>query len=146
MKAFIGNGVLDMTTIVLADDHKIVRQGVRALLEYEPDFNIVGEAGNGAEALALLERTRPDVLVTDLSMPVYTGIELAEEIRKRKWPTKVVILSMHGDELYVSRALACGVSGYVLKESGVEHTVNAIREALAGGRYVSQSLVLPSIL
>ncbi len=134
-----------MTTIILADDHKIVRQGVRALLEYEPDFNIVGEAGDGAEALALLERTRPDVMVTDLSMPAYNGIELAGEIRRRRWPTKVVILSMHGDEPYVARALASGASCYVLKESGVEHTVTAIREALAGGRYVSPPLVLPSI-
>ena len=132
-----------MTTIILADDHKIVRQGVRALLEYEPDFDIVGEAGDGAEALLLLERTRPDVLVTDLSMPAYNGIELAEEIRRRHWPTKVIILSMHGDEPYVARALASGASCYVLKESGVEHTVIAIREALAGGRYVSPPLVMP---
>lgn len=134
-----------MTTILLADDHKIVRQGVRALLEYEPDFNIVGEACSGTEALSLLESTVPDVLVTDLSMPGLTGIELAEQIRKRKWPTKVIILSMHGDEPYIVRAMACGVSGYVLKESGVEHTVNAIREALAGGRYLSPPLVMPSI-
>jgi DNA-binding NarL/FixJ family response regulator len=134
-----------MTTVILADDHKIVRQGVRALLEYEPDFNIVGEACNGAEALSLLETTVPDVLVTDLSMPILTGIQLAEEIRKRKLHTKVVILSMHGDEPYLIKAMACGVSGYVLKESGVEHTVNAIREALAGGRYVSPPLVMPSI-
>jgi len=134
-----------MTTIILADDHKIVRQGVRALLEYEPDFNIVGEAADGAEALLLLERTRPDVLVTDISMPAYSGIELAEEIHRRRLPTKVIILSMHGDEPYISRALACGASGYVLKESGVEHTVAAIREALAGGRYLSPPLVFPSI-
>jgi len=134
-----------MTTIILADDHKIVRQGIRALLEYEPDFNIVGEASNGTEALSMLETTVPDVLVTDLSMPGLTGMELADEIRKRKWPTKVIILSMHGDEPYIVKAMACGVSGYVLKESGVEHTVNAIREALAGGRYVSPPLVMPSI-
>ena len=145
MKSLSGDGVWDMTTILLADDHKIVRQGVRALLEYEPDFDIVGEACNGMEALSLLESTVPDVLVTDLSMPGLTGIELAVEIRKRKWPTKVIILSMHGDEPYVIRALACGVSGYVLKESGVEHTVNAVREALAGGRYLSPPLVMPSI-
>ncbi|APV44753.1 two-component system, NarL family, response regulator DegU [Dehalogenimonas formicexedens] len=134
-----------MTTIILADDHKIVRQGVRALLEYEPDFNIVGEAGSGTEALSMLESTIPDVLVTDLSMPGLTGIELASEIRKRNWPTKVIILSMHGDEPYVARALASGASGYILKESGVEHTVNAIREALAGGLYVSPPLIMPSV-
>lgn len=134
-----------MTTIILADDHKIVRQGIRALLEYEPDFNIIGEAGSGIEALSLFESTVPDVLVTDLSMPGMNGIELANEIRKRKWPTKVIILSMYGDEPYIVRALASGVSGYVLKESGVDHTVSAIREALAGGRYLSPPLVMPSI-
>jgi DNA-binding NarL/FixJ family response regulator len=144
MKSSGSSGVWDMTTIILADDHKIVRQGVRALLEYEPDFDIVGEANDGTEALSLLERTAPDVLVTDLSMPGLTGIELADEIRRRKLPTKVIILSMHGDELYVRKALACGASGYVLKESGVEHTVSAIREALAGGRYVSPPLTIPS--
>ena len=145
MKSLSGSGMWGMTTIILADDHKIVRQGIRALLEYEPDFNIVGEASNGTEALSLLESKIPDVLVTDLSMPGLTGMELADEIRKRKLPTKVIILSMHGDEPYLARAIACGVSGYVLKESGVEHTVSAIREALAGGRYVSPPLIMPLI-
>ncbi len=134
-----------MIKIILADDHKIVRQGVRALLEYEPDFNVVGEAGNGAEALLLLETSLPDVLVTDLSMPFYTGIELAQEIRKRKWPIKVIVLSMHNDTTYVHHAMLAGASGYVLKESGVEYTVIAIRKALAGEKYVSPPLVLPSI-
>jgi DNA-binding NarL/FixJ family response regulator len=144
MKSINGKAVWEMTTIVLADDHRIVRQGIRALLEYEPDFNVVGEAGDGAEALSLLESTQPDILVTDLSMPTHTGIELAMEILKRKWPTKVIILSMHGDESYVVAEMSCGVSGYVLKESGVEHTVNAIRKALSGGRYVSPPLTMPS--
>ena len=94
-----------MTSIVLADDHKILRQGVRSLLEYEIDFEVVGEACDGAEALDLLERMRPDILLTDLSMPAYNGIELAAEIRKRNWLTKVVILSMHGDDPYVVAAL-----------------------------------------
>jgi DNA-binding NarL/FixJ family response regulator len=145
MNSINGGDAWDMTTIILADDHRIVRQGVRALLEYESDFNIVGEASDGTEALSLLESTVPDVLVTDLSMPGFNGIELAQEIRKRQLPTKVIILSMHGDDLYVIKAINSGVSGYVLKESGVEHTVAAIREALAGGRYVSPPLVMPSI-
>ncbi len=133
-----------MKTIILADDHKIIRQGVRALLEYEPDFHIIGEARDGVEALSLLKHTHPDVLLTDISMPGYSGIELAEEVRRRHLPTKVIILSMHGDEPYVNRAFACGASGYVLKESGVEHIVAAIREALAGGFYVSPPLILPA--
>jgi DNA-binding NarL/FixJ family response regulator len=129
---------------LLADDHKIVRQGVRAVLEYETDLEIVGEAGDGAEALELLDKLRPDILVTDLSMPIYNGIELAAEIRKHGWPTKVVLLSMHGDEPYVAAAFNNGANAYVLKESGVEHAVIAIREALAGRRYVSPPLVLPT--
>ena len=133
-----------MTSILLADDHKIVRHGVRSLLEYETDLEIVGEANDGAEALALLETLRPDILVTDLSMPQYNGIELAAEIRRRKWLTKVVLLSMHGDEPYVAAAFNNGASAYVLKESGVEHTVTAISEVLAGRRYVSPPLVLPT--
>jgi DNA-binding NarL/FixJ family response regulator len=133
-----------MITVLLADDHKVVRQGVRALLEYEPDLEIVGEANGGAEALALLDKLRPDILVTDLSMPMYNGIELAGEIRKRGWLTKVVLLSIHGDEPYVAAAFNNGASAYVLKESGVEHAVMAIREAVAGRRYVSPPLVLPT--
>ena len=132
-----------MTSILLADDHKIVRQGVRALLEYEPDLEIVGEANDGAEALELLDKLRPDILVTDLSMPQCNGIQLAAEIRKRGWLTKVVLLSMHGDEPYVIAAFNSGASAYVLKESGVEHAVTAIRETLAGRRYVSPPLVMP---
>ena len=133
-----------MTSILLADDHKIVRQGVRSLLEYETDFEVVGEACDGAEALDLLERMRPDILLTDLSMPAYNGIELAAEIRRRKWLTKVVILSMHGGEPYVIAAFNHGVYAYVLKESGPELAVKAIREALAGRQYVSPPLVLPT--
>jgi len=133
-----------MTSILLADDHKILRQGVRSLLEYEIDFEVVGEACDGAEALDLLERMRPDILLTDLSMPVHNGIELAAEIRKQKWLTKVVILSMYGDEPYVVAAFNHGVCAYVLKESGAELAVKAIREALAGRRYVSPPLVLPT--
>ena len=133
-----------MTSILLADDHKIVRQGVRALLEYEPDLEVVGEASDGEEALAFLETLHPDILVTDLSMPLYNGIQLAAEIRKRGWLTKVVLLSMHGDEPYVAAAFNNGASAYVLKESGVEHAVTAIRETLAGRRYTSPPLVLPT--
>ena len=137
-------GISDLISILLADDHKIVRQGVRALLEYEPDLEIVGEASDGAEALALLDALRPDILVTDLSMPAYNGIELAAKIRMHGWLTKVVLLSMHGDEPYLVAAFNNGASAYVLKESGVEHAVMAIREALAGRRYVSPPLVLPN--
>ena len=130
-------------TILLADDHKLIRQYVRGLLEAQPDFEVVGEASDGAGALALLEKLLPDILVADLSMPARNGIELAEEIRKREWLTKVVILSIHGDNPDVAVAFNRGASAYVLKGSGFEHAVTAIREVMAGRRYVSPPLVLP---
>ena len=133
-----------MITVLLADDHRMVRQGVRAVLEYEPDIEVVGEAGDGAGALSLLESLHPNVLITDLSMPEHDGIELATKIKKCGWQTKVVLLSMYGDEPYVTAAFNSGASAYVLKESGVEHAVTAIREAVAGRRYVSPPLVLPA--
>jgi DNA-binding NarL/FixJ family response regulator len=134
-----------MITILLADDHKVVRQGVRALLEYEPDFEVIGEAGDGVEALEFVERNQPDILLTDLSMPGCSGIDLACAISKKHLRTKVVILSMHGDQPYIAKAMACGALGYVLKEVGVEHIVQAIRESLKGRRYVSPPLVLPPL-
>ncbi|XUX00026.1 MAG: response regulator transcription factor [Dehalogenimonas sp.] len=134
-----------MITIVIADDHKIVRQGLRNLLEMEPDLKVVGEASNGSEALALIENQRPDILVTDISMPPPTGIELAKMIRQKKkgYPSKVVVLSMHADEPFVVSALTAGALGYVLKEAGVEYVVTAIREAAANRRFVSPPLVMP---
>jgi DNA-binding NarL/FixJ family response regulator len=130
-------------TIILADDHKIVRQGIRSLLEFEPDFQIICEAADGAEAMALTMHHKPDVLVTDLSMPYYSGIELAEAIQKNKIKTKTVVLSMHRDEPYVIRALKAGASCYILKDYGFEHVATAIRHAVAGKRYVSPSLTMP---
>ena len=132
-----------MTTIIIDDDHKIIRQGVRALLEYEPDFQVVVEACNGAEALSLVKSHRPDILLTDITMPICTGIDVAAEIKRKCWPTKVVILSMHSGEAYVAKAMASGALGYVLKEAGVECIVEAVREVMRGCRFVSPPLVLP---
>jgi DNA-binding NarL/FixJ family response regulator len=132
-----------MITIVIADDHKIVRQGVRALLEFEPDLKVIGEAANGRDALALVESLKPDILVSDITMPPPTGIELAAKISKAGYATKVIVLSMHADEPFVVSALTSGALGYVLKEAGVEYIVTAIREAVANRRYVSPPLVMP---
>lgn len=129
--------------IILADDHKIVRRGVRSLLEFEPDFQIVGEAADGAQAMELVFHHKPDILITDLSMPYFSGIELAEAIQKNKLKTKTVVLSMHSDEPYVIRAMKAGASCYILKDYGFEHVCTAIRHALAGRRYVSPSLTMP---
>lgn len=129
-----------MTTIVLADDHQIVRQGLRAVLEAEPDLSIVGETGDGLEAVDLVERLQPDVLVVDLMMPGLNGLEVTRQVRKRSRQTYVVILSMHDNEAYVLEGLRNGAAGYVLKESNTTDLVQAIREVTAGRRFLSTPL------
>jgi len=127
-------------TIIVADDHKVVRQGLRAILEAEPNFHVVGEAGNGLEVMRLVERLGPNVLVLDLMMPSLNGLEVARQVRKNSPNTQVVMLSMHRDESYVLEALKNGASGYVVKDAGAEELIKAIREAAANRRYLSPPL------
>lgn len=129
-----------MTSIVLGDDHHVVRQGLRALLEAEPDFSVVGEAADGLEVVRLVEKLKPDVLVTDLMMGGMNGLEAARQVSKVSPHTNVVMLSMHGNESYVIEALRAGAKAYVLKESSSEDLVHAVREAAAGHHYLGSSL------
>jgi DNA-binding NarL/FixJ family response regulator len=129
-----------MTTVILADDHLIFRQGLRALLAQEPDLQVVGEAGDGVAAIQLVERLQPDVLVLDLTMPGLDGHEVAHQVHERVPSTRIVVLSMHANEAYVLRALKCGAAGYVLKGSGIGELVQAIREVARGRRYLSSPL------
>jgi two-component system response regulator NreC len=129
-----------MTTIVLADDHLVVRKGMRLLLEAEQDFALVGEAEDGLEAVDLVERLRPDVLVLDLMMPGLNGIEVTRQALKRSPHTKIVILSMHGNDEYVLEALRNGATGYVLKDAGADELVEAVRAVSGGERYLSPEL------
>jgi DNA-binding NarL/FixJ family response regulator len=131
---------LKRTTILLADDHRIVRQGLRALLASEADFEVVGEADDGREALELVKRLNPDVLVLDLMMPGLNGLEVARQLPRQSPAVRVVVLSMHDDEGFVLEALANGVSGYVLKDSNSSDLVHAVREVAAGRRYLSPPL------
>jgi DNA-binding NarL/FixJ family response regulator len=125
--------------VFLADDHHVVRQGLRALLETVPEFEIAGEAGDGRQALDDVERLHPDVLLLDLMIPGLHGLEVVKRVAQRG-TTRVVILSMHDHEGYVVKALQNGASGYVLKGSQVSELVQAIREAAAGRRYLSPPL------
>ncbi len=129
-----------MTTIVLAEDHHIVRQGLHILLQAERDFSIIGETGDGLEAVQLVERLHPDVLVLDLMMPSLNGLEVTRQVTKRSPQTRIIILSMHANEAYVREALRNGAAGYVLKESSAADLVQAVREAIAGRRYLSPPL------
>jgi DNA-binding NarL/FixJ family response regulator len=129
-----------MLTLLLADDHKIVRQGLRALLEAETDFSLAGEADDGLQAVRLAERAEPDVVVMDLMMPGLNGLEASRQILRRRPRTQVVILSMQSDVAYAAEAVRAGVGGYVLKEACAEELVQAIRAVAAGKRYFSPPL------
>ncbi len=129
-----------MTDILLADDHHIVRQGLRALLESEPHFRLVGEAADGIEAVRLAERLRPDVLITDLMMPGLNGLEVTRQVSKSVAKTRIIILSMYTNDAYVFESLKKGASGYVLKDSQAADLIIAVREVAAGRRYMSPPL------
>jgi len=127
-------------TILLADDHHVVRQGLRALLEAETDFRVVGEAATGPGATDSAERLHPDVLVLDVMMPGLNGLEVTRHVRQRSPRTRVIILSMHSNEAYVREALRHGAAGYVLKDSTATDLARAIREVAAGRLYLSSTL------
>jgi DNA-binding NarL/FixJ family response regulator len=127
-------------TIALADDHKVVRQGLRAVLEAEPDFRVIGEAGDGLEAIRVVERLRPDVVILDMMMPGLHGLEATRQVRKCAPKTHVVVLSMHADEAYVIEALKNGAAAYVLKDSSSDELIKAVREAAADRHYLSPPL------
>ncbi|HEV3163169.1 MAG TPA: response regulator transcription factor [Isosphaeraceae bacterium] len=129
-----------MTTILLADDHHVVRQGLRALLEAEPGFSIAGEAADGLQAADLVERLKPDVLVVDLMMPGLNGLEVTRQVSKRSPQTRVILLSMHANEGYVLEALRHGATAYVLKDCTAAELVRAVHEVICGRRYLSPPL------
>ncbi len=126
--------------VMLADDHRIVRQGLHALLAAEPGIQVVGAAADGTEALTMAEQLRPDVLVVDVMMPGLNGLEVVRQLRQRLPKINIVVLSMHANESYILDALRHGASGYVLKEADAHDFVRAIHEAAAGRRYLSSSL------
>ncbi len=131
---------MSLTTIVLADDHHVVRQGLRAVLEAEPAFSVIGEAADGLEAVRLVTDLRPHVLIVDLMMPGLSGLDVTRQARKHSPQTHVVILSMHAGEAYVLEALHNGAAAYVLKNASAADLVYAVREVTNGRRYLSPPL------
>jgi len=134
-----------MIKIALADDHHIVRQGLRALLENEPDFTVVGEAGDGIEGVELAERLNPDVLVVDLMMPGLNGLDVTLQLSKSRPQIGIIVLSMYSNEAYVLEALSNGALGYVLKDSRPSDLLDAVRQVASGRQFLSPPLSLPAI-
>jgi DNA-binding NarL/FixJ family response regulator len=132
----MGNNV----RIVLADDHTILREGLRALLSADPDFEIIGEAGDGREAVRCVEKLGPDLLLMDLSMPRMSGMDAISEIKKRYPETKIIALTVHKTEEYLLSTLQAGVDGYVLKDATHDELVMAIHNVMAGKRYLSPGI------
>lgn len=126
--------------ILLADDHTVMRTGLRLVLERQPDFKVVAEAGDGREAVAQAESAKPDVAVLDIAMPNLNGIEAARQIAAKFPSVSIVILSMHSDEAYVLRALKAGARAYLLKESAEADLINAIRAVREGKAFFSPAI------
>lgn len=126
--------------IVLADDHQIVRQGMRALLNAQPDIEVVGEASDGHELLDLAWKLKPQVVLTDIAMPNLNGIEAARQIRARQPSVQVVVLSMYSNSSYVIRALRGGALGYLLKDDDFSEVIQAIHAVSAGRHYLSSQV------
>ena len=126
--------------ILLADDHAVVRQGFKMILAAQPDMEIVGEAGNGREAVELAEKLRPEVVVMDVSMPELNGIEATRRLAASTPHTRVVALSMHKDSVYVREILRAGARGYLLKESVAGDLVSAVRSVASGESYLSPAV------
>ena len=129
-----------MIRVVIAEDQGMVLGALAALLEIEGDFDVVGRAHDGEEALVICREQKPDVLLTDIEMPRRTGLELAAALRQEKLPTRVIILTTFARGGYLRRALEAGASGYLLKDSPAEHLANAVRRVKAGGRVIDPEL------
>ena len=123
--------------IVIADDHPLMRQGLRQVIELEPNLTVVGEAGNGSEALQMVELLRPDVAILDVDMPHQDGFQVARELVAKNIPASVIFLTIHSEEQMFHAALDLGAKGYVLKDSAIDDIVAAIKEVAAGRAFTS---------
>ncbi len=127
-------------TVLLADDHRLVREGLRSLLEQETDLEVVAEASNGRDAVRLARQLSPDVALVDISMPDMNGIEATRQILSEGSGARVIALSMHSHRRFIEEMLRAGASGYLLKECAIKDLVDAIRAVVAGGTYLSPAI------
>jgi DNA-binding NarL/FixJ family response regulator len=131
---------MNRITVLLAEDHQIVREGFRSLLEHEPDIEVVGEAETGREAVQRARKLRPEVVVMDIAMPLLNGLEATRQIRKDFPGTKVLILSAHSDDAYVDQVTELGASGFLLKQTSSHDLATAIREVQKGNTFFSSAV------
>ena len=128
------------TTVLLADDHTIVREGFRRMLELEDDLEVIGEAQDGRQAVALVKKLHPDVVLMDIAMPLLNGLEATRQVHKDFPATKVLMLSAHNDDAYVKTATDSGAVGYLLKQTSAQDVCRAIREVQKGNTFFSPSI------
>src|SRR5271166_5829838 len=127
-------------TVLLAEDHMIVREGFRKMLEFEDDLEVVGEAQDGRQAVTLTKKIRPDVVLMDIAMPLLNGLEATRQVLKAVPTTKVLMLSAHSDDAYVSNATESGAVGFLLKQTSAHDVCRAIREVQKGKTFFSPSV------
>ena len=136
-------GIMEIITILLADDHTIVREGFRKMLELEEDFKVVGEARDGRQAIALASKLRPAVVLMDIAMPLLNGLEASRQLHKVLPEIKVLILSAHSDDAYLKKAVESGAAGYLLKLTSTHDVCQAIREVHRGKTFFGPSISKP---
>jgi DNA-binding NarL/FixJ family response regulator len=127
-------------TILIADDHDIIREGIKNILRKQPEYTLVGEARDGAEALEKVESLKPDILLLDITMPKKTGLEILDQIQRVSRKTKILIISVHKTDAYVMRALKAGVKGYLNKENAADDLLPALRKITAGQVYLTSEV------
>ena len=127
--------------VMIADDHSLIREGIKQLLEFDGNIEVVSEAANGVECLDKLEKNIPDVLLLDINMPEKNGLEVLDEIKKKEYDLKVLILTVHNELEYLLKAVDIGVDGYILKDSESAELKRAIQSVLAGESYIQASLI-----
>lgn len=132
---------MSMIRILIADDHKMVREGLRRILEFDGEIQVIDEADNGEECINKIRSSKPDIVLLDINMPVMNGIEALQEIRKKKLKTKVIILTVHNEIEYLLRAVDIGIDGYVLKDSDAHELIRAVTSVYEGDKFIQPSLI-----
>ena len=132
---------MSMIRVLIADDHKMVREGLRRILEFDGEIQVIDEADNGEECIKKIRSSKPDIVLLDINMPVMNGIEALQEIRKKKLKTKVIILTVRNEIEYLLRAVDIGIDGYVLKDSDAHELIRAVTSVYEGDKFIQPSLI-----